>query len=83
MLGVVKWNVGGHGCREAFGECCDLMVNVGEESVRAPAAQDLDGFGIIAIEMKGCGSSSPKGVTGDERGWDALAFQVKGCGCFP
>ena len=33
--------------------------------------------------MKGSGSSSPKGVTGDELSWDALAVQMKGCGCFP
>eukprot|EP00529_Nitzschia_sp_RCC80_P032886 CAMPEP_0113477844 /NCGR_PEP_ID=MMETSP0014_2-20120614/20420_1 /TAXON_ID=2857 /ORGANISM="Nitzschia sp." /LENGTH=139 /DNA_ID=CAMNT_0000370957 /DNA_START=1814 /DNA_END=2233 /DNA_ORIENTATION=+ /assembly_acc=CAM_ASM_000159 len=40
------------------------MGNVGEESVRAPAAQDLDGFGVIAVEVKGCGASSPKGGAG-------------------
>jgi len=50
------------------------MGNVGEESVRAPAAQDLDGFGVIAIKVEGCGASSSKGVAGDELGWDALAF---------
>ena len=50
-LGVVKWDVGGHGSGQAVGERCYLMVDVGEEGVRAPAAEDLDGLGVIAIEM--------------------------------
>ena len=66
-----------------MGECCYLVVDVGEEGVRAPAAQDLNGLGVIAIEVKGCGPTSAKGVAGYELSWDALAFQVQSFGGFP
>ena len=59
-----------------MGKCCNLVVDVGEKGVRAPASQNLDGFGVIAVEVEGCGPTSTKGVAGDELGWDALAFQV-------
>ena len=58
------------------------MVDVSEEGVGAPAAKDLYGLGVIAIEMKGCCSSSSEGVAGDGGRGNALAFQVKGAGSF-
>ena len=82
VLCVVEGNVGGHCRGEALGECCDLMMDVGEKGVRAPAAKYLDGLGIVSIEVKGCGPTSSEGMARDAGWWDTLTIQVKGCGCF-
>ena len=73
VLCVVEGNVGGHCGGEAEGKCCDLVMDVGKEGVRAPATKHLDGLGIISIEVQGGGSSSSEGMARDRGGWDALA----------
>ena len=52
----------GHGRRYPGGEGRDLALEVDEEGVRAPAANDLDGVLADAREVEGHGAPGAKGV---------------------
>ena len=47
----MEWNGDCHAGSNANGEGADLFMDVGEESVRGPAAQLFDGVSVIAMKF--------------------------------